>query len=64
MNESATLTVGWKLAGRRILETLDDGGLSGTIVTDDQGQWGVELNGFTGMWAEGTDTRNGELVNS
>ena len=62
MDESATLAVGRQLTGGSILETFDNGSLSGAVVSHDQCQWGVELDGLSDGRAEGADARDGELV--
>lgn len=46
MDECATFAVWWKLTSRGIFETFDDGRLSRPVVSDDEGQWRVELDRF------------------
>ena len=61
MNEGASLAVGRQLAGCRILEAFDNSRLARAVVTDNQGQWGVELNGLAACRAKGPDAGDGEL---
>lgn len=64
MDEGSSFAVWRQFTCRSILETFDDGCFTGTVVTNDQRQRGVELNGLTNRRAEGANSRNGELVYS
>lgn len=64
MDEGSSFAVWRQLTCRSILETFNDGSFTGTIVTNDERQRGVELDGFTNRGAEGANSRNGELVYS
>jgi len=46
VNESSTFAVGGLLSGRGKLQRFDDSGLAGSIVTDNEGKWGVKGNDF------------------
>ena len=62
MYEGAALAVGRQLSGSGIFQAFNDRRLSRSIVSDDEGQWGIELDSFSYGWAKGADSRNGELV--
>lgn len=64
VNKGTPLAVWGQFAGGRIFETLDDGGLSGSIVANDEGKRGIKLNSLAHSWAEGPDTGDGEFVYS
>lgn len=65
VNKGTPLAAVWgEFAGGCVLETFDDGRLAGSIVANDEGKGGVELNSLTHSWAEGPDTGDGELVYS
>lgn len=62
VNKGTPFAVWGQFTGGRILETFDDGRLSGSIVANDEGKRGVKLNSLTHSWAEGPDPGDGELV--
>lgn len=82
MNERAALTVRWKLAGRCVLQTFNDGlfrvsrrsskkaegnpnSFPRSIVSDNESQGSVELNGFASYVVKGANTRlNGLALSS
>lgn len=64
VDESPSFAVWRQFTCRSILETFDDGRFTGAVVTNNQRQRGVELDGLTNRRAEGANSRNGELVYS
>lgn len=65
VNKGTPLAAVWgEFAGGCVLETFNDGRLARSIVANDEGKGGVELNSLTHSWAEGPDTGDGELVYS
>ena len=63
MDESATLLgVRRKLAGSRILQTLDDSSLSRSVQTYDERERRVERYGHRVLVVEGANSKDGELI--
>lgn len=56
MDESAALAVGRQLASRGILQAFNNCCLAGSIVTDNEGQRGVELDCLSDRRTEGSYT--------
>lgn len=61
VDEGTSLRMGREIASGGISQTFDDGGLTGTILTDDECQRFVEGDGFTFRVIERTNSLNREL---
>lgn len=64
MNECTAFAVWRQLSSGGILETLDNGCLSRSIVSDNQSQGRIELDGLPDRRTKGPDPRDGEFVDS
>lgn len=62
VDEGAVFGVGREVAGCGVFEAFDDCGFAGAIVTDDEGERGVEGDCFLAGIVEGPDAQYGELV--
>ena len=63
MDEVPTLAVWGELASSGVLETLDDGRLSGAVVSHNQGQRGAELDRLLMSDPEGPDALDRKGIN-
>lgn len=64
MDKGAIPAVGWQITGGSVLQTLDDGGLAGPVVTDDESQWRIETDCLAVVWCKGSDALNGQSIDA
>lgn len=64
MDKGAIPAVWWQITGGGVLQTLDDCGLAGPVVTDDKGKWRVKTDCLTMIWRKGSDALNGQSVDA
>lgn len=61
---TALAAVGRQLAGGSISETFDDGGLAGSVQSDNESKWIKEFDNLCLLIVEGANAQNLELVDA